>query len=111
MKRIYKTKFDASHFIQSHEKCGKRHSHQYELLVSLTSDLQWLDFHTIRERVDQALALIGIVDHTENYLGHMTCEELSHKIYNAILKKTEDFQLKHVKIQLFETEHFGVEYP
>ena len=111
MKRIYKTSFDAAHFIKDHPKCGQRHNHQYKLKVTLNSSEEWLDFHVIRERIEKALADIGIVDHTENWLGHKTCEKLAEDIYRAVLKMCHDLKLNNVKVELYETEHFGVEYP
>jgi len=112
MKRIYKTKFNATHFIKNHSKCGKPHSHEYSLKVTIefkTDD--WVDFHTIRTRVEQALADVGIIDHTENDLGEMTCERLSQLIREAISNRTQDLGVRKIFLTLYETEHFGVSLP
>ncbi len=111
MKRIYKTKFDASHKIEGHSKCGQRHNHEYQLKVTLDSSDEWVDFHTIRECVEKALENIGIKDHTENWLGHMTCEKLAQKIRLTVIKEFKISSPDEVFVELYETEHFGVLYP
>lgn len=112
MKRIYKTAFHAIHYIKGHSHCGKRHSHQYRLKVMIEfNHNEWVDFHIIRERVTKALADTGIVDHTENYLGHMDCESLANLIHNNIFMETKDIGVKEIKLELYETDHFGVEFP
>lgn len=113
MKRIYRTKFVATHYIKDHKRCGQKHSHQYELkvLLEFNDATKWVDFHEIKDKVIQALVDTGIVDHTENFLGHMTCEELADLIHKNIYMGTVNMRVKNIQIELYETEHFGVLFP
>jgi len=104
MKRIVKVEFHAAHHITGHPKCGKTHGHTYNLEVVVDCD-GWVDFHDIRYRV--ALVLQGY-DHTD--MGDMTCEKLASQLYKRL--KEDAFPLaKEIKLRLFETREFGVEYP
>ena len=111
MKRIFRTKFNATHYIKGHPRCGQKHSHQYELEVEIESGLVFLDFHEIREKVEKAMVVSGIVDHKENDLGNMTAEKLSKILYDNIREEMKNLAVKNLVIKLYETEHFGVEFP
>lgn len=101
MKRIYKTSFDAAHFIKDHPKCGQLHGHTYHIEVIVDRD-GWLDFNELREVVDTFLK--SRYDHKN--LGNKTCEEIAEDIYHRV-----GFDFKCVQVRVFETGHFGVEYP
>jgi len=111
MKRIYKTEFFASHFIKGHETCGKRHNHHYRLKVIIDSTLPFLDFHIIKEKIEDALKEVGIIDHQENWLKNMTAENLAKLIHDNVKEKLKAFSISSVEVELFETEKYGVIYP
>jgi len=106
MKRIYKTHFDAAHFIQNHKLCGEKHGHTYHLEITVDMPQDWFDFHLIKENVDK---IISQYDHHD--LGNMTCEKLVVEIYQKLLQRFQPYSITSLNIKLFETESFGVEYP
>lgn len=101
MKRIYKTTFHAAHHIKDHPTCGKTHGHSYRLIVKIPGNEEiFVDFHTIKKTVDR---VVETYDHTD--LGHMTCEKLAREILEQL-----NFHLGGgIEIELYETDHFGVE--
>ena len=102
MKRIYRTSFDSAHFIEGHNKCGEIHGHTYHIEVILDIPDKFFDFHKIRESVDFVLS-----HYDHHNLGNKTCEDLVLDIYDDLAQHFKGT----IKIRLFETEHFGVEYP
>jgi 6-pyruvoyltetrahydropterin/6-carboxytetrahydropterin synthase len=101
MKRIYKTTFDAAHFIKGHPKCGKLHGHTYHLTVKIPDKTgNFKDFIEIKEIIDRVLEEF---DH--NNLGNETCEELAIEIKTKI----QQHFIETIEVELMETEHFGVE--
>lgn len=100
--RIYKTSFEAAHYIEGHVKCGSIHGHSFNLTVKLfEKDLKhWIDFEDIKKQVD--MHLIKTFDHKN--LGNITCEEIAIKISEFLLSKRYTGS-----IQLNETNQFGIE--
>jgi len=112
IKKIYRTSFEASHYVPYHPKCSRfqtrqdglttLHDHEYKVTVLLKQDF-FIDFYDIKEQVD---GIVAQYDH-EN-LGPVSSEMLALKIGRAIkqaLKLGDDS----VTVCLYETEKFGVE--
>lgn len=106
MKRIYKTRIEAAHHIEGHKKCGLTHGHTYHLEVTINIQKDWVDFHLIKRNID---SIINQYDHHD--MGNMTCEKLAVEIYNKIQETFRSQPVSEIKIRLFETEKFGVEFP
>ena len=98
--RIYKSTFEAGHFIEGHAKCGTQHGHSYHLNVYVTADLDvWQDFANLKKDVDTFVQ----TKYDHQFLGNMSAEELSSNIANYLEKIGYGGQL-----ELFETEKFGI---
>lgn len=106
MKRIYKTSFDAAHKIEGHKKCGQLHGHTYHVIIKIeeSNPKNWVDFHIIKEKADSTIN--SFYDHKN--LGSCTCEQIAKDIHDRLFPK---FKLGDISVTVFETEHFGVEYP
>jgi 6-pyruvoyl-tetrahydropterin synthase len=98
--RIYKSTFEAGHFIEGHPKCGVQHGHSYRLTVNLQSNLdKWQDFADIKKDVDEYVQVK--LDH--QFLGNASAEEISAWIGHHMEQKGYRGWL-----ELFETDKFGV---
>ena len=98
--RIYKSSFEAGHYIEGHPKCGIQHGHSYHLIVSFQQDLdEWQDFADIKKDVDDYVQIK--LDH--QFLGNASAEKISQMIANYLASRHYTGWL-----ELFETEKFGV---
>lgn len=98
--RIYKSTFEAGHFIEGHPKCGTQHGHSYHLNVYVDANLdEWQDFADLKNDVDQHVQ--QKYDH--QFLGNKSAETLSGQIANYLEKIGYAGYL-----ELFETEKFGI---
>lgn len=78
------------------------HGHNYQLLAKVYgSSEEWLDFESIKRKVDQFID--ERYDHKD--MGNMTCEVLARQIQEQL----RNFFKTPVKIELWETGKFGVE--
>ena len=98
--RIYKSTFEAGHFIEGHPKCGVQHGHSYHLNVYLNGHVdEWLDFADIKKMVDGYVQVK--LDH--QFLGNKSAESIVQDIRDNVFNGEE-----HGMLELFETEKFGV---
>ena len=98
--RIYKSAFEAGHFIEGHPKCGVQHGHSYHLNVYVLSNLKtWQDFADIKTIVDGYVQVK--LDH--QFLGNASAEQISDDIATYLTHKGMQGYL-----ELYETEKFGI---
>jgi 6-pyruvoyltetrahydropterin/6-carboxytetrahydropterin synthase len=97
--RVYKTTFEASHFIEGHPECGKVHGHSYNVTVKVTGiSSKWLDFKTVKQDTEE---IIKKYDHEP--LGNITAEQICYQIACHLRDKGYAGQ-----VELWETAKFGV---
>jgi len=94
---LYRTKFDAAHYIPGHEKCGSVHGHTYRVRVFIESSGP-IDFNEIDSKMSE---IIDKFDH--KMLGGITAEEIAEKIFDMA---SAVFKVK--KVVLFETDKYAV---
>jgi 6-pyruvoyl-tetrahydropterin synthase len=98
--RIYKSTFEAGHFIEGHPKCGTQHGHSYHLNVYVTADLdEWQDFADLKRDVDNHVQ----TKYDHQFLGNMSAEELASKIAKHLVSIGYGGHL-----ELYETDKFGI---
>ena len=133
MRRIYRTKVDAAHNIPGHVTCGETHGHTYKIEVTLSSvpDYEFVDFHDIAKFCD---CIINDFDHRniseptvskngDNCLKRLpaihTAEQFAEYLHEELyIAWVEYLKNMHpdkdhaaaVKVQVFETSKFGVEF-
>jgi len=101
--RIYKSIFEAGHFIEGHPKCGVQHGHSYHLDVKILEPellTHWVDFADIKHLVDNFVQTT--FDH--QYLGNKSAEQIATDIAAYLTDHGH-----HGHLILMETEKFGVE--
>lgn len=97
--RVYKTTFEASHFIEGHPECGKVHGHSYNVTVKVTGRTEsWFDFKSLKNDTEEVIKLL---DHSP--LGDITAEEIAYRISSHLVRKGYVGL-----VELFETAKFGV---
>jgi 6-pyruvoyl tetrahydropterin synthase/QueD family protein len=98
--RVYRSTFEAGHFIEGHPKCGVQHGHSYHLNVYIDGDIdKWLDFADIKKSVDNYVQ--KELDH--HFLGNISAEQIAKDI--ALKMEMAGY---HGKLELMETDKFGV---
>jgi 6-pyruvoyl-tetrahydropterin synthase len=100
LQRVYKSTFEASHFIKDHEKCGTRHGHSYKLIVYMNGDTsKWEDFADIKNIVDSYVQTK--YDHKD--LDNISAEEIAGDIARYLTE-----QSCQGKLELQETEKYSI---
>jgi 6-pyruvoyl-tetrahydropterin synthase len=98
--RIYRSTFEAGHFIDGHPKCGVQHGHSYHLSVAIDSNFsKWYDFADLKSEIDNHVQ----IQYDHQFLGNVSAEQLATRIAKHLTSIGYAGYL-----ELFETEKFGV---
>lgn len=109
MRLTYRTRLNYEHRIENipeiEDRCKKDHAHNnVEVIVKVETTSEFLDFKTIKDKVEEILEDFRGVNITDKF-GLGTVEKLAYHLGNKIGNALN----RQVDLEIWETEKYGVE--